>query len=86
MRAIIGGPIAIDEIIFKLNELVENLQSNGVEEVTHMNVYFVPKAAGRTARFYLPDGNEIETLRFDEIEPKEFMPISDNIKIEPMRE
>jgi hypothetical protein len=83
MRAMMGGPISLVDIQFKIQELVDNLQANGVDEINHLNIYFVPRAAGRTARFYLPSGDEIDTLRFDEGETKVFTPITDNVRAEP---
>jgi hypothetical protein len=83
MRAIMGGPMSLMDIKFKLDELIENLQANGVDEVSHLNIYFVPKSAGKTARFYFPNGDELDILRFDESEPKVFTPVTDNVKAEP---
>ncbi len=82
MRAIFGGPISLAELPGEIEKFIDNLEANGVEDLNHLYLYFTPRLAGRTRRFYSESGVEVDTLRFDDPNPSPFVPVTDDVRVE----
>ncbi len=82
MRAILEGPHKVEQLAEIFNDLVINLEENGVEFITSVNLYFTPIKNGQRMHFLDEFGGDVDILRFEEPLPIQFVPLHDGVQLE----